>query len=597
MLTMAMASFGQAASDSSQADPARSWSNRTSWGIDNVLGSTALINSSAILSGGQLYLTHVNHSADSNNSVVTGDTQNSSPNVSESSGSVTKSTPTSFSGGYLLENTDSKVILNLLANATDYVTWASVSGLGENNRDPYQDPDHDGVINLMEYILGGLPIGSGAADTSILPTQSLQANDLVFSYERSVASKSDTTQLVQTSTDLTTWTDFATIGPVSADPVTIVEKGTETDSVSVLIPHSSQNDGKLFARLAADPNFPYLGSPPGMMELLQHWAPVVYQDVRTDTDSFLFTSRQLYGARDCIVPINFDGEWDVANNWHNSRYQPSEQGTLSDRLTPSLQAKVYTAVVESGLFYFLNYGFYHNGQDSVFPPARHQNDWEQVVIVIRKDETKFGGFETMMTQFHKDQNINEPPNITFLEQRPVIYIESNGGTKGHGIQAYTNQNPGNRGIVYQPASASQNVTSVVISTSGDWATAPAYGYKLIPIGEMWGLMNKTGLYDPYSGWVNFNYARAENYPSYEQAPQGGNPPWNRDFFMNPLVFFAQKSPALQPELATDTYVFNPYLNSSSSQAGPTNPNGVLPATSWLQSELGGSTGLAWNPPR
>ena len=496
---------------------------------------------------------------------------------------------TSLPAGYTLEYTATRVILHLAVTIDGYVTWASVNGLNETNRVPEEDPDNDGINNLMEYVLGGIPTGPGAGNTSILPTPSLQANHLVFTYERPFASRSDTTQVVQTSTNLTTWTNFATVGATSAGAVTIAPESGDMDSVSVAIPRGNAVAGKLFARLAVDPGFPYLGKAPGMMEILEYWAPVVYQEVRTNTD----IGRQLYGARDCMVAINFDGDWDVANNWNNSRYQPAQQGLLADRLTPTLQAKVYASMIESGLFYFLTYAVYHSGQDSYFSAARHQNDMELVVMTVRKDDSQFGMLEGLMTQFHTEQKTYLPAALKFSGHRPIVHIESNGGIEGHGIEAYSNQNTGSDGVVYLPGSSSENVTTVTLGTSGNWATAPQWQYKLIPISEMWGQMGKTGLYDPYSDWIYFNYARAENYPDLDHEPQGGNPPWKSDFFHDPFTFFATALPNLQPELAADTYIYNPYLNGLRSQGGPSNPNGVLPSSAWQKTQLGGTSGFAW----
>ena len=496
--------------------------------------------------------------------------------------------PADLPSGYSLTYTATKVILNLALVVVNYPTWSSVNGLDATNNGPAMDPDNDGTNNLMEYVLGGLPVGTGAGDTSILPSPALDETYLYFQFERTSVSADDTIQSVALSGDLTNWNEFTSIGSSSEGAVTISENG-EKQFVSVAVPRSRAVDGKLFARLEVDANFPIVGEVPGFVEISRHWAPVIYHAVRENTDF----GRQLHAARDAIVSMNFDGDFDVANNWHNSRYQPGQQGHLADRLTPPLHGKAYCGVVESEAFFFITYGFYHSGQDSFFSAARHQNDWEAIVLAVRKDGSRYGKLEGMMTQFHTDQFSYLPSEIKFSGHRPIIYIEPNGGLEGHGIKAYTNQNPGSNGLVYVPGSSSENVTSTTLATSGNWNTAPRCQYKLIPISEMWGLIGRTGLNDPYSGWKVFNYARAANYPSYDHEPAGGNPPWDRDFFMNPFVFFSANFPALQPELADDSYVFNPYLNGASTQSGPNNPNGVLPSPGWQKSQLGGTSGYAW----
>ena len=496
---------------------------------------------------------------------------------------------TTLPSGYSIEYTATQVILKLALAVVNYPTWSSVNGLDASNNGPEMDPDNDLVRNLMEYVLGGIPIGAGAGNLSMLPTQSLNETYQFFSFDRTSVSKNDTLQTVSISNDLIHWSPFASIGTSSEGAVSISGSG-DKESVSVAIPRNLASNGKLFARLEASANFPIIAAEPGMMEISRYWAPVVYQEVRENTD----IGRQLYGARDLPVIMNFDGDWDVANNWHNSRYQADEQGLPGDRLTPPLYGKSYSAVVESQKFLFLTYGFYHSGQDSFFSAARHQNDWEAVVFVVRKDGSRYGKFEGMMTQFHTDQLSYLPAEITFSNHRPIIYIEPNGGLEGHGIKAYTNQNPGSNGVVYMPGPFSENVISTDLTTNGNWNTAPRCQYKLVPISEMWGLIGKTGLNDPYSGWKLYNYARPENYPAYDQEPAGGNPPWDRDFFMNPFVFFSANFPGLQPDLASDAYVFDPYLNGSSGQSGPNNPNGLLPASAWQKTQLGGTSGYAWS---
>jgi autotransporter-associated beta strand protein len=62
-------------------------------------------------------------------------------------------------------------ILNVVPPpAGGYAAWAVTRGLTAGVNDgPNQDPDFDEISNLLEYVLGGLPIGTGSANTSILP--------------------------------------------------------------------------------------------------------------------------------------------------------------------------------------------------------------------------------------------------------------------------------------------------------------------------------------------------------------------------------------------------------------------------------------------
>lgn len=135
-----------------------------------------------------------------------------------------------------------------------YATWAAgfpfTAGVNDGEN---QDPDGDGISNLLEYVLGGTPIGAGASNTSILPGQSVNATDLVFTFRRSDASETDVTLKVQWSDSLGTWNDFATIGAGDAPAVDVTEDSPSAglDTVAVTIPRNITPGGKLFVRLQA----------------------------------------------------------------------------------------------------------------------------------------------------------------------------------------------------------------------------------------------------------------------------------------------------------------------------------------------------------
>ena len=136
-----------------------------------------------------------------------------------------------------------------------YAGWAAGFPFtqGENDGEN-DDPDGDGISNLLEYVLGGVPVGAGASDTSILPVQSLTATDLLFTFRRSDVSEADVTLTVQWSDTLGTWNDFATIGAADNLPevdVTEDSPAAELDTVTVTVPRSTATGGKLFVRLQA----------------------------------------------------------------------------------------------------------------------------------------------------------------------------------------------------------------------------------------------------------------------------------------------------------------------------------------------------------
>ena len=136
-----------------------------------------------------------------------------------------------------------------------YATWAASHPFTAGVNDgPGDDPDGDHIPNLLEYVLGGIPVGSGAADGSILPKQTLTPTDLVLTFKRSSLSESDVILKVQWSDNLVTWNDFAVIGAGDALPAVDITDDTPTagfDTVVVSLPRSSTAGGRIFARVQA----------------------------------------------------------------------------------------------------------------------------------------------------------------------------------------------------------------------------------------------------------------------------------------------------------------------------------------------------------
>lgn len=110
------------------------------------------------------------------------------------------------------------------------------------------DPDHDGMSNLMEFVLNGNPsVSDGSAHT---PALSSAGTTFVFAFTRRHDSVSETTQVVQYGSDLAGWTDVpvTTGGTSGSATVTVTLNGT-TDAVTVSVPKSVAAGGKLFGRL------------------------------------------------------------------------------------------------------------------------------------------------------------------------------------------------------------------------------------------------------------------------------------------------------------------------------------------------------------
>ncbi len=157
-------------------------------------------------------------------------------------------TVTGLPSGYSVQYDDTNKLI-LVAVASGYTQWlANYPGLADTT--PGGDSDKDGIVNLLEYTLGGNPTTNSSA---LLPTTQISGSNLLFKFKRSDASEGDTTQKVQWSTNLNpgSWTDIA-VNPAPAGSVTITENGSADDDVTVAIPIGSNI--QIFVRLVVTQN-------------------------------------------------------------------------------------------------------------------------------------------------------------------------------------------------------------------------------------------------------------------------------------------------------------------------------------------------------
>ena len=136
-------------------------------------------------------------------------------------------------------------MLTLQPAVSAFATWAANAAQGLTagvNDGPSDDPDFDGITNLMEFVLRGNP---RLADPGILPVGvAPSGGDWRFEYDRNKPSSPGVAQIVQYTTDFVVWTDV-TIPAASAGIVTVTP-GANTDRVSVAIPVNGTSG---FARL------------------------------------------------------------------------------------------------------------------------------------------------------------------------------------------------------------------------------------------------------------------------------------------------------------------------------------------------------------
>jgi autotransporter-associated beta strand protein len=141
-----------------------------------------------------------------------------------------------------------------------YESWAALKGLdgtAGKEKGLTDDPDKDGVNNLLEFYFDGGPLANSA---SALPVPDYSnPNYLKLTFKRFDDAETDTTgQQLQFGSDLTGWVnatvtaaDFAyTSGPANGVIITVVENGAAPDDVTISIPRSYQVGGKLFGRVS-----------------------------------------------------------------------------------------------------------------------------------------------------------------------------------------------------------------------------------------------------------------------------------------------------------------------------------------------------------
>ena len=110
---------------------------------------------------------------------------------------------------------------------------------------PSGDPDSDGVSNLLEYVLNGLP---NSTNSSILPVPSLTASHFLFTFTQREESADTTTQTFEYSTTLTGWTSVNITAPAGPE-VAFGPSSAGAPTVTVSIPKTAAPTGVIFGRL------------------------------------------------------------------------------------------------------------------------------------------------------------------------------------------------------------------------------------------------------------------------------------------------------------------------------------------------------------
>jgi hypothetical protein len=107
-------------------------------------------------------------------------------------------------------------------------------------------------------------------------------------------------------------------------------------------------------------------------EIADFHAPVIYQDV---ADGLAGDPQNR--LQDLVTAADFDGDWDATNNVENTFAFP-------------LPGLVYYDVVETGNYVYIEYSFFHPRDWNTFGGIDHENDQENIRLLVHKDGGPWG---------------------------------------------------------------------------------------------------------------------------------------------------------------------------------------------------------------
>ena len=144
-----------------------------------------------------------------------------------------------------LSGNSNQISATPVASVSAYSSWASNSAQGLTsgvNDAALDDPDRDGVCNLMEFALGSKPM---IVSQPMLPQLAKSGGAWVFEYNRNDASVSPATiQTIEYGSDLTGWA--AVVVPANTSGLFTITDGSPADRVQVTLPASGTS---MFVRL------------------------------------------------------------------------------------------------------------------------------------------------------------------------------------------------------------------------------------------------------------------------------------------------------------------------------------------------------------
>ena len=134
------------------------------------------------------------------------------------------------------------------ANTTNYQSWIQ-SHTSVQDTGYLDDQDGDGIVNVMEYVLG-----LDAEATNVQPAVAM-ANDLLnreMAFMRNPDATDDTSQILQYTSDFVTWTDVPVTGSDMSSSVRVEPLTNGLEKVSLDTSTQIEDYSKLFYRLKVE---------------------------------------------------------------------------------------------------------------------------------------------------------------------------------------------------------------------------------------------------------------------------------------------------------------------------------------------------------
>ncbi len=259
-------------------------------------------------------------------------------------------------------------------------------------------------------------------------------------------------------------------------------------------------------------------------QLALRWAPILHQDVD------VYGEASLNGKADYICKLDFDGDWEMRNNWENA-IKFSQV---------SYKAYSYYSIVTTSTHWFILYAFFHPRDWSNIPIVgvfdMHENDMEGVLTIVKRPQHSradpYGEVLAVITAFHRNfysfvpiasplQENHEAVGgvLTLQEYRGELHPIIGQEARGHGIKAWPFVGiRGRNGLIYYPSGSK--------AEEPDHPNDRNVSYKLINIFEKDGLWDRRNRLDTFSSWGFFAGDKDE---IGALAPENvARPPWGWD---------------------------------------------------------------------